>query len=97
MPMIINPMIPPDQAFLCEYVHLEHIGYCMRETTVENIEKAIKDIERNNYYQENLSSLSKYVQYKKLQKEDLTYWIDYLFDVGADHLIAEQYRHMRMD
>ena len=66
----------------------------MKTVTVDALAQKVRHIEDNNYFQENLSKLAKVIEHRHRDSEDLVYWIDYYFEVGAEHVIPYQFRHM---
>ena len=69
----------------------------MKDISVESIGKKIRIIEENNFYKEGLSKIYKVIEEAKNKREDLNYWVDYVFEVGTDHLISKQFDQMRID
>ena len=69
----------------------------MKEISTEALDKKIKLIEQNNFYKEGLSKINKVLEEAKNKREDLTYWVDYVFEVGTDHLVSKQFSQMRVD
>ncbi len=66
----------------------------MMTVTVDILDEKVRHIEDNNYFQENLSKLSKVIEHRLKDNKDLVYWIDYYFEVGPEHVIPYQFRHM---
>ena len=92
VPLLVLPLEATDQAFTCEAVRLKGLGNCVfKPNSVAKLASAFEEIEQSGFYQARLEVLSRVVKKKSKQKEDLFYWIDYLFEVGAEHLQHKEY------
>eukprot|EP00347_Sterkiella_histriomuscorum_P017592 403348748 len=90
VPLIISPLISPDQVYFCEYAQIQKVGVCPAETTVAELNKAIDVLEKNNYFKSQLQYFLRLADKKKQDPHDLGYWVDYLFTIGSRHLQNEQ-------
>eukprot|EP00347_Sterkiella_histriomuscorum_P008150 403346192 len=90
-PMIIGPLLADDQFFYCEMAHKKQFGVCLNQQTSKKMKEAVDIIEKNNYFYDNFSKIQKVIQKKKSEPLDLKYWVDYVFEVGTEHLQPSQY------
>eukprot|EP00347_Sterkiella_histriomuscorum_P008512 403344819 len=90
-PMIIGPIFADDQFFYCELAHKKQLGVCLNQQTSKKMREAVDIIEKNNYFQDNFSKIQRVIQKKKSEPFDLKYWVDYVFEVGTEHLQPSQY------
>jgi len=85
------PLRAFDQPFNCEYVQLLGVGQCVYSDNVEDIKRSIEKIEANNFLQDRVKQLAKVLRKKAEEPQDLLYWMEYMFDVGTNHLQPPQY------
>eukprot|EP00347_Sterkiella_histriomuscorum_P001315 403372506 len=90
VPLIINPLVAPDQEYFCEYAQIKKVGICPKQTTVSDLNKAIDTLEQNNYFTTQLQYYKGLVDKKKQDPHDFGYWVDYIFTIGSRHLQNEQ-------
>eukprot|EP00347_Sterkiella_histriomuscorum_P003341 403364663 len=90
VPLIINPLVAPDQEYFCEYAQIQKVGICPAQTTVSELNKAIDALEQNNFFTAQLQYFKGLVEKKKQDPHDLGYWLDYTLTIGTRHLQNEQ-------
>lgn len=89
--LLVYPLVPTDAQFTCEYVHLAKLGRCLRSTQPEEIRKNVDIAEANDYYYSYLDSKSHFVKEHTKNVHDFSYWVDYVFTIGTDHLRPSYY------
>ena len=78
----------------CNYVRDRGLGGCIRDTTPSKILQDLLALEQHHFYKDRLSQLSRVIQNAKEDEEDFEFWINYVFEVGAQHLRARHYERM---
>mmetsp|Transcript_6429 Transcript_6429/g.5735 ORF Transcript_6429/g.5735 Transcript_6429/m.5735 type:complete len:120 (-) Transcript_6429:20-379(-) len=64
-------------------------GYCIGEPTFEKVDKAVMMAEVNKEMKSRLEHASKMMKLKKEDPFDTMYWIDYVMEVGTQHLVPK--------
>eukprot|EP00347_Sterkiella_histriomuscorum_P004283 403361040 len=93
IPLIISPLQGIDQPINCEVAHAQQIAICLRQYDAKLISKAIEILESQNYFREKLEKVRKVMMRQQKDEKDLAYWVDYVFDVGTDAMMAHQFHY----
>ena len=89
VPLMISPTVRGDSQYNCGIVSKKEYGICVQHMKVEEMEKGIEYIKKNNYFQRSLSLASAAAIHKKNDPQNSLYWIRYLLDNDTSHLIPE--------
>jgi len=69
--------------------------FSQKDITPENLIPAIKDIlEDDNKYLRNTEKMSEILKVNKPATEEFSFWLEYGFNFGYDHLIIKAYSHL---
>eukprot|EP00347_Sterkiella_histriomuscorum_P019304 403342163 len=94
VPMMVFPISVFDQFMFCYYISMNKLGSCIRTTTPKYLLEQLLQVEKDNFYKDNLLQMSRVINERRNDSENLEYWVDYIFEVGVEQFRTKQFHKM---
>eukprot|EP00347_Sterkiella_histriomuscorum_P009928 403339336 len=69
-PVLISPTNILDQFYMCENIHIQNLGRCLKDKNSEELIKAVEFIERNGFFKDQYQIFMEAVKFEQNNEED---------------------------